>query len=213
MYATSTIELYQGDSVYSLIVPGDDPGTAVVEGAQQGSVISFQVNGLQADQTATWQSGTSVALDLTITTNTNLPTSTLSVTPQVTQTGTLPPGTSTPTLQGTQTGTVQPTITGTQAPAETLQESEESAYPGATEDLSAETNENIIPTQTPGGAVGSSGEDSDLSSSDQKDVESVQETDHGKTWISMGITGVVLVIIGTAGWILKKRKRPDQDLL
>jgi len=213
VYATSTIELYQGDSVYSLIVPGDDPGTAVVEGAQQGSVISFQVNGLQADQTATWQSGTSVALDLTITTNTNLPTSTLSVTPGITQTGTLPPGTSTPTLQGSQTGTVQPTITGTQAPSETQQESEESAYPGATEDLPAETNENIIPTQTPGGSVGNTGEGSDLSSPDQKDGESVQESDHRKTWSIIGIAGVALVIIGTVGWFLKKRKRPDQDLL
>lgn len=81
VFATSIVDLYQGDSVYSITVPGDDPGTVDVEGGQEGSMILFVVEGEQANQTAVWHSGTNVVLDLTITTNSNLPTSTLTSAP------------------------------------------------------------------------------------------------------------------------------------
>lgn len=213
VYATSTIELYQGDSIYSLIVPGDDLGTIEVEGGVEGSVISFRVNGEYASQTATWQSGTNEVLDLTITSSTTPVAPTSTPTPTITVTGTLAPQTATPTLAGGLTETPQPTLTGTQAPLETLQESDASAYPVGTEDQSAEAELMSNPTQDSGGSAVNSGDDSEISSPDQKDVESVQTDDHVKSWIVIGIGGVVLVIIGIAGWFLSKRNRPDQDLL
>jgi hypothetical protein len=65
-YASSPVEIYQGESWYSLDVPGDDsesPGT--LEGGKDGDPIVFFIGGIQATQTATWHSGTFVALDLT----------------------------------------------------------------------------------------------------------------------------------------------------
>ena len=61
---TTTVE---GDgAVYVLDVLGDDPDTADVEGGVAGDTISFQVDGYDADQTSTWNSGDlgSAALDL-----------------------------------------------------------------------------------------------------------------------------------------------------
>lgn len=65
-YAYTGSLLYQGDSVYALDVPGDDPATTAVEGGAFGDTIVFQVNGRPAQQTGVWQSGTNVMIDLTI---------------------------------------------------------------------------------------------------------------------------------------------------
>lgn len=67
--AYGNTQTYQGGSVYSLDVPGDDPGSAVVEGGKEGDTIQIKVGGLMADQTGTWHSGTNVRLDLTVTTS------------------------------------------------------------------------------------------------------------------------------------------------
>jgi hypothetical protein len=66
VYAGNTVKIYEGESVYSLVVPGDDPTTDVIEGGVQGDKIYFNVDGILADQTATWQSGSSLELDLTV---------------------------------------------------------------------------------------------------------------------------------------------------
>jgi hypothetical protein len=63
-YAEMTVLLYDGNTVYSLDVPGDDPETPSVEGGISGDPVVFYIGDQMADQTASWQSGTSVELDL-----------------------------------------------------------------------------------------------------------------------------------------------------
>jgi hypothetical protein len=66
VYASSPYKYYNGDTVYSLDVPGDDPGTpGVIEGGIAGDTVVFFVGSKQADQTATWQAGTNNYLNLT----------------------------------------------------------------------------------------------------------------------------------------------------
>ncbi len=64
-YATTTVTLYNGDTMYSLDVPGDDPGTPAVEGGVAGDTVAFYVNNTAAAQTAAWTSGALTHLDLT----------------------------------------------------------------------------------------------------------------------------------------------------
>jgi hypothetical protein len=66
-YGVITSQMFNGDSVYGpLDVLGDDPDTTdVVEGGVANDTIVFKVNGQDADQTATWQSGGGGALNLT----------------------------------------------------------------------------------------------------------------------------------------------------
>src|SRR5512137_2084430 len=66
-YAATTTIMNGGVSVYSLDVPGDEDGTVPVEGGVPGDTVVFHVNDLVADQTAPWQSGTNVELNLTVT--------------------------------------------------------------------------------------------------------------------------------------------------
>ena len=68
MAATTTV-LYEGQALYSLDVPGDDPDTTpAVEGCAAQAEVTFTIGGIQAEQTATWVSGDSPVLDLTATT-------------------------------------------------------------------------------------------------------------------------------------------------
>ena len=54
-----------GDSVYTMDVLGDDPDNPGKDGGESGDTIIFYVDGRQAPQTAEWQSGTNVELNLT----------------------------------------------------------------------------------------------------------------------------------------------------
>ena len=65
-YASSYTQTDQGNSVYSLEVPGDDPDTPEREGGREGDTVQFELGGVLADQAGTWHSGTSVQLDLTL---------------------------------------------------------------------------------------------------------------------------------------------------
>jgi len=85
-YASAYTQTYQGDSVYSLDVPGDDSGSVEVEGGLDQNVIQFEVGGLSASQTGTWASGTNVALDLTVASTTPLATAQATPTKVFTQT-------------------------------------------------------------------------------------------------------------------------------
>jgi len=69
-YATTTVTTYYlGDTLYTnLKVPGDDPATPVVEGGVVGDTVVFYVGSYIADQTAPWQTGTNIRLDLTAST-------------------------------------------------------------------------------------------------------------------------------------------------
>lgn len=66
-YATATSSLYGGDTVYKLDVPGDDPGSVLIEGGVSGDTVVFKINGRPAQETGIWQSGVNLELDLTVT--------------------------------------------------------------------------------------------------------------------------------------------------
>ena len=65
--ATTATEMYEGQALYSLDVPGDDPDTPVVEFCAPLAQVTFTIGGIQAEQTAPWVSGDSPVLDLTAT--------------------------------------------------------------------------------------------------------------------------------------------------
>ena len=67
-YAYTNSQTYQGNSVYSVDVPGDDPSTpGVLEGGVPGDTIVFLVNGAPANETAPWQSGKNIRNNLSLT--------------------------------------------------------------------------------------------------------------------------------------------------
>lgn len=67
VYAEGRVQMYQGDSVYSLDVRGDDSETPERDGGAEGDMIQFEVGGVLAGQTGDWHSGTNVELNLTLT--------------------------------------------------------------------------------------------------------------------------------------------------
>ncbi len=103
-------QTYQGDSVYSLDVPGDNTDTPIIDGGKEGDTIQFIIGGLLANQTGTWHSGTNITFNLSVnSSSTPIP----------------PQATSTPTpisLQPSSTSTTilrQPTSTVTKITAQT----------------------------------------------------------------------------------------------
>ena len=59
-------ELYNGDSVYAIIVPGDDPETGGdPDGGTKDAVVTFKIGNTIAEQTGTWISGAIENIDLT----------------------------------------------------------------------------------------------------------------------------------------------------
>lgn len=59
-------QTYQGDSVYTLDIPGDDGSTTAIEGGKEGFQVSFNVEGVTANETGYWHTGTNVMLNLTV---------------------------------------------------------------------------------------------------------------------------------------------------
>ncbi len=120
VYATTWVQIYEGNSVYSLTIPGDDPSTEVVEGGVQGDTIYFECDGILADQIAIWESGSNTDLALNFTVNdldpTSTYTSTPTYTPSPTQTEEMPFNTPTPKHTKEPTATNQPII----APSQTF---------------------------------------------------------------------------------------------
>jgi LPXTG-motif cell wall-anchored protein len=64
VYAETKTLTYQGDSVYTLDVLGDDTSTTAIEGGHEGDPVAFTVAGQPAIQTGIWKGGTNVNLDL-----------------------------------------------------------------------------------------------------------------------------------------------------
>lgn len=122
-YASAYTQTYQGDSVYSLDVAGDDSGSVEVEGGLDQDVIQFEVGGLSANQTGTWASGTNVALDLTVASTTPLATAQATPTKVFTQTPVAleniePTHTATATGKPASENQPPPAATATQPPAQ-----------------------------------------------------------------------------------------------
>jgi hypothetical protein len=66
VYAETKTLTYQGDSVYTLDVLGDDTSTTAIEGGHEGEKVSFTIAGQPATQTGTWKGGTNVNLDISM---------------------------------------------------------------------------------------------------------------------------------------------------
>lgn len=71
-YATSAYQMYNGDTVYSLDIPGEDPDVAGIQGGVDGNSVVFFIGAIQATQTGVWHSGTNVSLNLNNNTNFSL---------------------------------------------------------------------------------------------------------------------------------------------
>jgi hypothetical protein len=139
---------YQGDSVYSLDVPGDDTATSPVEGGKEGDVISFRVGGVIANEQAVWHTAANTALDLTVTTTLLLETPRSTPTPLATQTAIIVNDSASPSYTDTpiKNTDLSPLITDTLAledeiivetPAIISSSSTPTARPTSTESLAA----------------------------------------------------------------------------
>jgi hypothetical protein len=66
-YAETHTLLYQGSSVYSLNIPGDDPSTInTIEGGKEGDIVHFEIENSLTGQTGVWHSGTNVEINLNV---------------------------------------------------------------------------------------------------------------------------------------------------
>ena len=132
-YDSGQTQTYEGRSVYSIDIPGDDPDTSKREGGREGDTIQFQVGGIVMSQTAAWHSGTNVELNLSATSD-------------------APPSTPVPTVEPTPT--TPPTNTPQPAPiVEVIQPTVTPAAPQATnaapQAQSAQATAVPAPTTTP----------------------------------------------------------------
>ncbi len=90
VYAEGRTQAYQGSSVYSLDVPGDEAGTQALEGGREGDTVQFEVGGVLAGQTGTWHSGSNTNLDLSAQTSSALAAPPPTIAPPPTQTAISP---------------------------------------------------------------------------------------------------------------------------
>lgn len=86
VYSTGYTQTYQGDSVYSLDVPGDDSSTTEIEGGKEGDIVQFDIAGVLAVETGTWKSATNTSVNLTASSAAPLNTPQATPTPVPTQT-------------------------------------------------------------------------------------------------------------------------------
>ena len=114
LYANALTQTYQGDSVYSLDVLGDDSSTTTIEGGKDGDTIVFRIGEEVANETGKWKSGTNINLNLSVS----------KITPQSTSIPTRTPAASTVPEQTTEpSATLIPAIsqTATIIPGQTLE--------------------------------------------------------------------------------------------
>ena len=64
--AHSTTVTYEGESVYSVSIPGDDPDTPGTQGGVHGDTIVLRVGNLMASPTATWRGASSLRHDIIV---------------------------------------------------------------------------------------------------------------------------------------------------
>jgi hypothetical protein len=60
----ATVAIYNGNTVFSISVPGDELSTPQIEGGVRGDVVQFRIDNQTTDQQGVWKSGTNVQLDL-----------------------------------------------------------------------------------------------------------------------------------------------------
>lgn len=73
-YAEFLAELYEGETWYNLTIPGDDPNVPGLQGCKSGETVTFTIReeNIEADQSAVWQSGSTLNLDLSASAEYNL---------------------------------------------------------------------------------------------------------------------------------------------
>ena len=190
-YGQTQTMLYEGQSVYALVVPGDDLSTTPVEGGTQGAQIEFRIADAPTDQEGIWQSGTNVELDLTASLST--------------ATGTLPPGSNTIPTQAPITMPTGRTDAGQAAPSGTPQASTiTGTQPGAgrptmvgTELVSAQDNQDLTATSFVDTPVRENNEDQ--AASDQAQLA------RRPLWVISVISLILVVGLGATLLILKLR--------
>ena len=140
--ATTVFTSGAQSGLYQMNVPADNPSTSAIEGGQNGWTVTFAVTGYVIAETAIWNSGGVVNLNLTGDAPTNTPTATSTHTPTHTPTPTSTPtmtptqtatSTSTPTRTPTRTPTLVNTLTSTltRTPTRTPTPTSTSATPGS----------------------------------------------------------------------------------
>ena len=63
-YAVTGTQNANGESIYAINVPADNPDTPAIEGGKEGDIVSFMVKGAKAKETGMWSSGAVVQLNL-----------------------------------------------------------------------------------------------------------------------------------------------------
>ena len=67
-HVTCMVSMHNGDAVYALSVPGDNPDThGIIEGGVAGDIVQFLIDNTPADQTGTWVSESNTEIDLSAT--------------------------------------------------------------------------------------------------------------------------------------------------
>jgi hypothetical protein len=200
--AVSYAMLVQGESVYAIDVPGDDPATPEIEGGIEGDTIRFMLGGFLVWETGTWRSGTDTELNLSLTANATMPPPQPTETPPPTPTG-LP--TQTAISQPTQSPTTGPTpsLTPTRTNTPTTDET-----PFETADTSAEVVE--IQTPEPTETI----TDQLVSSNEPETQPEISEESRGMGFVlpliilsGFGVIGAVVF------WVIKKNRKEDSGML
>ncbi len=140
IYAQGQTQTYQGDSVYSLDIPGDDSTTTDIEGGRDGDLIIFTVGGTQTQQTGVWKGGTNVSLNLILSTLTAQDTSISPLNPTPTENA----------IQATENLPTTPNLTSTAGVIEETQTTDSSILP--TQANSAGSN-SLATTMSSGGTI------------------------------------------------------------
>lgn len=218
--AVSYTILNQGESVYAIDVPGDDPTTPEIEGGKEGDMIRFMLAGFLIRETATWQSGTNFAFDLTLTANATLPPPQPTDTPLPVNTATIEP-TQTPTELPSPTPTTQPTQTTLSRPTQTPTTGQ-TVQMTATLMSTPTTEESPQATHTPPALTESHAAPlpTDVAT-DQPILEEPSETpiendpDTTTRGWTLGIISLLLILVIAAGifWVRRKRGKSDSGLL
>ena len=149
VYATGYTQTYEGNSVYSLDVPGDDSSTTTIEGGRDNDTIQFMIGEAPASETGIWKSATNGNVNLTATVAAPLNTPQATPTPVPTQTPIKPPKkapTATTYVEPQPTEPVSfPTLTSEPAPTRTHTSSQLLSQP--TQSIGQSPNDPTEPVQ------------------------------------------------------------------
>lgn len=194
--AVGVTQTYQGDSVYVLDVPGDNPDTPAQDGGREGDVIQFIIGGLLADQTGQWRSGTNANLNLTAFSATPVHTPAPTLPPLPTQTAiVILPSTALPT--STATAPVTPVVLVSPSASIESPTLPPADLPRLTETMAAPAEPRVIPnTPTQSGESLSLGASNSLPRS--RTVFSPQ---------AIGVILISLVVVAFSLWRIGSRKK------